>query len=77
MRIKQNIGLIKSRVRFREPTNLKYPTMVCMEGNAGGDQWGNDRQWIEIETEIRPMYVGWNQMVGRDKIERKHNRRSY
>ena len=38
MRIKQNIGLSKSRVRFREPTNLKYPTMVCMEGNAGGDQ---------------------------------------
>ena len=38
MKIKQNIGLSKSRVRFREPTNLKYPTMVCMEGNGGGDR---------------------------------------
>ena len=38
MRIKQNIGLRKSRVRFREHTNLKYPTMVCMEGNGGKDR---------------------------------------
>ena len=38
MRIKQNIGLSKARVRFSEPTNLKYPTMICMEGNGGKDR---------------------------------------
>ena len=64
-------------MRFKEPTNLKYPTMVCKEGNTGGDQWGNDRQWTEIKREIRPTYLGWNQMVDRDEIERKQNRRTY
>ena len=37
MTIKQNVGLNKSRARFRELTNLKYPTTVDIEGNAGGD----------------------------------------
>ena len=38
MRIKKNIGLSKYRARFREPTNLKYPTMVGIEGNADEDR---------------------------------------
>ena len=48
MRIKQNIGLNKSRPRIRQPTNLKYPTKVCTKGNVDGDSQGNDTRRTEI-----------------------------
>ena len=45
--------------------------MVSMEGNTDGDQQGNYRRRTKIGREIRAMYLGWNQMVGRDEMKHK------
>ena len=58
MRIKQNITLSKSRPRFRQPTNFKYLTRICTEGNANGNSQGNDTRRTEIGREITSMYFG-------------------
>ena len=42
-----------------------------MEGNTDRDQRENDRRRTEIGIEIRAMYLGWNQMVGRDEMKHK------
>ena len=60
--------------KIGEPINLKYPTTVNIKGNVDGDQWGNNKQRIEIKREITTMYLGWNQMVRKDEIERKWKR---
>ena len=46
MRIKQNIGLRKSRLRFRQSTNLKYATRVCTETNT--PNCNRERDYINV-----------------------------